>query len=179
MRTCAFGEESAGFFAIGVRFFAAARVSNNLNWSRSAGVRNAREIGGGLTFTLRRSETVTMITTTQRVLQWSPRILGTVVSLFIGLFALDAFGPGKPLADALLDFAIHLLPALILLTLVAASWRREWIGAFTFTGLAVVYATTMSRGRIDWMLLIAGPLLLVGILFLASWFNHRGHPEGV
>lgn len=120
-----------------------------------------------------------MVIATRRLLYWTPRLLGIVVSLFIGLFALDAFGPGKPLADALLDFAIHLLPALILLTLVAVSWRREWIGAFTFTALAVVYATTMSRGRLDWMLLIAGPLLLVGMLFLASWFNHRAHPEGV
>ena len=115
----------------------------------------------------------------RRLLYWAPRLLGIVVSLFIGLFALDAFGAGKPLTDALLDFAVHLLPALILLTLVAAAWRREWIGAVTFTGLALVYATTMSRGRIDWMLLIAGPLLLVGMLFFASWFNHRAHPEGV
>ena len=118
-----------------------------------------------------------MTTTTRRLLYWAPRFLGIVVSLFIGLFAFDAFGPGKPLADALLDFAIHLLPALLLLTVVAASWRREWIGALTFIGLAVVYATTMARGRIDWMLLIAGPLLLVGMLFLASWFNHRAHPR--
>ena len=113
-----------------------------------------------------------------RLLYWAPRLLGIAVSLFLSLFALDAFGPGKPLADALLDFAIHLLPALILLTLVAVSWKREWIGAVAFTGLAVAYASTMSRGRIDWMLLIAGPLLLVGMLFLASWFNHRAHPEG-
>lgn len=120
-----------------------------------------------------------MVTATRRLLYWAPRFLGIVVSLFIGLFAFDAFGPGRPLADALLDFAIHLLPALLLLTLVAASWRREWIGAVTFTGLAVVYATTMSGGRIDWMLLIAGPLLLVGMLFLVSWFNHRAHPEAV
>ena len=118
-----------------------------------------------------------MTTTTRRLAFWAPRIIGILVSLFMGVFALDAFGPGKPLADALLDFAIHLLPALLLLTVVAASWRREWIGALTFIGLAVVYATTMARGRIDWMLLIAGPLLLVGMLFLASWFNHRAHPR--
>ena len=36
-----------------------------------------------------------MVTTSGRQLLWSPRILGVVVSLFIGLFALDAFSQGK------------------------------------------------------------------------------------
>jgi len=40
-----------------------------------------------------------------------------------------------------------------------------------FTGLAIVYAMTMSRGRLDWMLLISGPLAIVGVLFLWSWFH--------
>ena len=35
--------------------------------------------------------------------------------------------------------------------------------------LAIVYALTMSKGHIDWMLAISGPLLAVGVLFLWSW----------
>lgn len=99
------------------------------------------------------------------------------MSLFIGLFALDAFSATKPLADAVLDFLIHLVPALILLTIVIASWRYEWIGALAFLGLAIVYSATVARGRIDWMLIISGPLLIVGGLFLWSWLNHRTHPR--
>lgn len=57
------------------------------------------------------------------------RVLGILVSLFIGLFALDAFSPDKPFADALLDFLVHLIPALVVLTIVAVSWRHEWVGA--------------------------------------------------
>jgi hypothetical protein len=41
-----------------------------------------------------------------------------------------------------------------------------------FIGLAIMYAMTMSRGRVDWMLLISGPLTIVGALFLWSWFHH-------
>jgi hypothetical protein len=108
-----------------------------------------------------------------RLLLWSPRILGILVSLFIGMFALDAFSEGKPLLPALLDFGIHLVPAFVLLTLVAASFRWEWIGAVAFIGLAIVYAMTMSRGRLDWMLLISGPLAIVGALFLWSWIHHN------
>jgi hypothetical protein len=41
-----------------------------------------------------------------------------------------------------------------------------------FIGLAIVYAMTMARGHFDWMLLISGPLAIVGALFLWSWFSH-------
>jgi hypothetical protein len=73
---------------------------------------------------------------------------------------------------ATIAVGIHLIPAFVLLTVVAASFRWEWIGAVAFIGLAVLYAVTMSRGRLDWMLLISGPLAIVGALFVWSWFHH-------
>lgn len=100
---------------------------------------------------------------------WAPRILGVAVALFIGLFALDAFGPGKSLGRALLDFAVHLVPALLLLAIVGASWRRPWIGGFAFVGFALYYAARVSR--MDWILVISGPLLVVGLLFLWTWWR--------
>ena len=112
-----------------------------------------------------------MATTSARLLLWSPRILGMLVTLFIGMFALDAFSEGKPLVQALGDFIIHLIPALILLAAVVASFRWAWIGGVMFIGLAVIYALTMSRGRLDWMLTISAPLLVVGVLFLWSWLH--------
>ena len=112
-----------------------------------------------------------MTATSGRLLVWSPRIVGIMVSLFIGMFALDAFSEGKPFSQALPDFLIHLSPAVVLLTIVAASFRWPWIGAVAFVGLAVVYAVTMSKGRLDWMLTISGPLLLVGALFFWSWLE--------
>jgi hypothetical protein len=113
-----------------------------------------------------------METTSARLLLWIPRVLGVLVSVFIGMFALDAFS-GRPFWRALPDFIIHLVPAFILLALVWASFRRPWIGAVAFTSLAILYALTMSRGRVDWMLTISGPLLLVGALFSWSW-RQRG-----
>jgi hypothetical protein len=104
------------------------------------------------------------------LLLWSPRILGIAASFFLGLFALDAFDPGTPLARALPDFAIHLVPAAVLLAIVALSWRRAWIGGVAFVLLAVAYAVAV-RFRLDWILAISGPLLAVGVLFLWSWRN--------
>src|SRR5687768_8736313 len=114
-----------------------------------------------------------MSATSARLLLWSPRILGILVSVFIGAFALDAFGEGKPFLPAIFEFVIHLIPAFVLLALVVASFRWEWIGGMAFVGLALVYAMTMSRGRLDWMLVISGPLAVVGVLFLWSWFRRR------
>ena len=103
---------------------------------------------------------------------WSPRILGIAVSLFLALFALDAFAPGKPPARALTDLTIHLVPAATVLGIVALSWRRAWIGGAAFILLAGAYALTV-RFRLDWVLAISGPLLLVGVLFLWSWQSDR------
>ena len=97
---------------------------------------------------------------------------GTELVLFIGSFALDAFSHGLSFVDALPGFLVHLIPAFVLLALVAVSWRWEWIGGVAFIGLAVVYAVTMATGRLDWMLAISGPLLVVGALFLWSWLHH-------
>jgi hypothetical protein len=38
-----------------------------------------------------------------------------------------------------------------------------------FTAVAVLYATALARGRLDLIAVIAGPLFVVGLLFLWSW----------
>jgi len=108
-----------------------------------------------------------------RLLLWSPRALGIVVSVFIGMFALDAFSPAKPILEALRDFAIHLVPALVILALVVASWHREWLGGLGFIGLAVMYSLAVGGRHVDWVIAISGPLLVVGALFLLSWQHRR------
>jgi len=102
------------------------------------------------------------------LLFWSPRMLALAVSVFFGLFALDAFAPGKSRADAWIDFALHLVPAITVLTAVLLSWQRPWIGAVAFITLALAYAIT-AGARLDWILAISGPLMAVGVLFLVSW----------
>ena len=103
---------------------------------------------------------------------WSPRILGIAVSFVLSLFALDAFTSGRPLDRAMADFAMHLVPALAVLAVVAMAWRRPWMGGVTFVLLAAAYALA-ARSRLDWVLVISGPLLVVGLLFLWSWRSQQ------
>ena len=109
------------------------------------------------------------MTSTQNLLLWGSRIAGIVVAAFLALFAMDAFNE-RPVVSALPDFAIHLIPSLLVLGAVAVAWRYPWIGAIAFIGLAALYALT-ARERLDWIVVISTPLLVVGLLFLASWHH--------
>lgn len=102
---------------------------------------------------------------------WTPRLAGVVVSAFLALFALDAFSGGS-VAEGRREFAVHLIPAIIVGTLVAVAWRYERAGAAAFFLLAAGYAIA-ARGRLDWVAVISGPLVLVGILFLLSARHRR------
>lgn len=99
-----------------------------------------------------------------KLLLWSPRILGILVCLFLSLFAFDA--------RTLPDFAMHVAPMLVLLAVVGVSWRWECVGGVVFTALAAGYAY-FARDHVSWIPVIAGPLLIVGILFTWSWIYHQ------
>jgi hypothetical protein len=107
-----------------------------------------------------------------KLMLWSPRILGILVALFLGLFALDVFEPGKRFGEVLPGFLIHITPSVVLLLIVAVSWRWEWVGGIVFVALATFYAVTQSN-HVDWILVIAGPLVFVGVLFFLSWSHHN------
>jgi hypothetical protein len=99
-------------------------------------------------------------------------VLGIALCLFLSVFALDAFGGGKSVPQALADFAIHVAPMILLLVIVALSWRWEWLGGVVFTTLALAYAV-WARQHPQWIAAVGAPLLVVGILFLWSWSHHR------
>lgn len=107
------------------------------------------------------------MTTTRDALRWSPRLLGILTALYLAVFALDAFGEGEGLGAALPGLLLHLLPTAAVLAVVALAWHRAWIGALGFLALATAYAA-LALGRPTWVLAIAGPLALVGVLYLAS-----------
>jgi len=93
-------------------------------------------------------------------------VIGLALVAFAALFALDAFD-GRPLGEAVLDFGVHLIPAMIVGIVVGAAWKRPAIGAIAFAALAVGYALMVPR-RPDWILMISGPLVLVAFFFALS-----------
>ena len=113
-----------------------------------------------------------MNTIPNRLLFWSPRAIGIAFAVFLSMFALDVFREGYGLGKTLLALLIHLAPALLVLAGVAIAWRWEWIGAVVFAGLAVWYAASNLRRHPDWVMVIAGPLVVIAALFLINWLKH-------
>lgn len=73
--------------------------------------------------------------------------------------------------------ALHLIPAAVVLAALAIAWRWEVAGGLLFVLAGVAYAVRVdATARLDWVLLIAGPLWVTGGLFLMSGAQTRSRP---
>jgi len=115
-----------------------------------------------------------MKTITKRFVFWTPRIICLLFAGFISLFALDVFAENHGFWPTLLALSVHLIPTAILLVILATSWRWEWVGALIFPALGLFYIINFW-GRFRWptYAIIAGPLFLLGALFLAGWLSRN------
>jgi glucose-6-phosphate-specific signal transduction histidine kinase len=115
-----------------------------------------------------------MSRTSARLLYWSPRILTIAFAIFLSLFALDVFEEFHGWRRLTLAFLIHLAPALIVVAVLVAAWKWEWIGAVVFALLAACYAwNAVHRHFLSWPIFLGIPLPLLAIagLFLANWLQ--------
>lgn len=110
--------------------------------------------------------------TLKLLLLWSPRILCIMFATFISLFAMDIFDGSHSFMQTLIGLLMHLIPTILIVGVLILSWRWEWIGAVVYNGLGIFYMLNTGFGKFSWILIISGPLFLIGILFLISWFNH-------
>ena len=113
---------------------------------------------------------------------WAPRILAIVFILFLATFSLDVFDMNLGFWGTILGLFMHNIPSLVLLIILLISWKRELVGGITFSLAGVFYIlmilTHTLRGTDGWQslsysLIIAGPALLVGILFIIGWFQKK------
>ncbi len=116
-----------------------------------------------------------MQTTVRRWLLWTPRVLCILFAAFMSMFALDVFGGRDPWWHQILGFLIHLIPVYFLVAVLVLSWRWEWVGGAIFPALGVVYIYwAWNRWHYPYnlynCLTVAGPLFLLGAMFLAGWF---------
>lgn len=108
----------------------------------------------------------------RRALCWAPRVLTIAFTIFISMFALDVFGPGRGFWQTLVALGMHLMPTYVLIAMLVIAWRREWVGAVVPTALGLLFLwwnhVTRRNGTAG-ILIIAGPLFLMAALFLISW----------
>jgi hypothetical protein len=109
---------------------------------------------------------------------WIPRILAILGILFISIFALDSFEPGKSVINQITDFLIHLIPSFMLIILLILSWRHELMGGLLFllAGLLfipLIFSMNYNRTHSIWIAagiiaMINIPFVITGILFIIS-----------
>lgn len=114
---------------------------------------------------------------------WIPRILCIISIVFISFFAFDAFNIDHSAWKQTSDFLINMIPSLILLAILLLAWQRELIGGIMFTliGIALmpyIYTTHYEINQSAWITLgivcrITLPFLIVGVLFIISFFKKR------
>jgi len=108
----------------------------------------------------------------KRLLYWTPRVLSMMFAAFISIFAADVFGHAAGFWQTFLALLMHLIPTFLIVAILVVSWRREWIGGILFIALGVLYivwAWNKPFGIWSTFLMIAGPPVLVGALFLLNW----------
>jgi hypothetical protein len=110
----------------------------------------------------------------KRFLFWTPRIVCILFALLLSLFSLDVFGQGLGFKDLLIAAVMHQFPAVIMIVVLAVAWRWEWVGAVLYAAAGLLYAVlAVARGQGFWTLAIAGPLLLLAVLFLLNWVHRK------
>ena len=108
----------------------------------------------------------------QRLLYWTPRVMCIAFAAFISIFAADVFSEVRGFWQTALALLMHLIPTFVIVAALIVSWRREWIGGILFIVLGVLYVVwAWNKPFARWyvFLMIAGPPVLVGALFLLNW----------
>jgi len=106
----------------------------------------------------------------KKFLYWLPRILGILFAIFISVFALDAFGKGIPFPEVVVGFLIHLIPTYIVIAILLIAWKWELVGGILFILVGASYLVWAHIPHWTAFLLIGGPHVLIGILFIAAYF---------
>lgn len=108
---------------------------------------------------------------TSIIFHWTPRLLALLFAGMLSLFAIDAFHSQLGILPMIIEFLIHLLPALLILLVLALAWHWPLVGAGVYFALGCWYIIT-TVGRFPWSvyLTIPLPLFIMALLFLLDWW---------
>lgn len=117
-----------------------------------------------------------------KFIYWTPRILSVLFILFLALFSLDVFDMNLTPWETVVGLFFHNIPALILLVILLISWKKEIVGGIAFVSAGILYSVMILMEMLkepfkwymlSWVLAIAGPAFLIGILFFLNWLKKR------
>lgn len=106
------------------------------------------------------------------------RVLMIAFILFLTMFSLDVFSTEGTLLEKLGGFLMHSIPSFILVAVLLVSWRSPLLcGLLALASAAAFTLRWRPQGIASFGLLIL-PLIVVGVLFVASHFVRRKPASG-
>lgn len=103
-----------------------------------------------------------------KLIIWLARILAILLTIFISLFALDVLSESYGPLKILVGLFIHLIPTFILIIVLVIAWKREIRGGIIFILLGISALLFFNNRILMTLLILAGPLFLIGLLFISA-----------
>jgi hypothetical protein len=107
-----------------------------------------------------------------RANKWHIAATGTGIfyALALLIFAGDVFNKDQSTTQTILDLLLHFIPTAIVLFLVVIAHQRPLVGSIIFAINGLVYIIT-GWANLHWTahVIIAGPLLVLSILYIMSY----------
>jgi len=123
-----------------------------------------------------------------KFIYWTPRVASILFILFLAMFSLDIFGQGYSFSETVVGLLMHNIPSFILLIILLISWKYEIVGGIAFILAGLLYTAMIIMNAIQgsfewymlsWILTIAGPAFIVGILFIINWAQKRNRRDNL
>jgi hypothetical protein len=118
------------------------------------------------------------MSTADKVIKWSPRVICILAILFVSMFAFDVFSPTLTLWQQILALLMQLIPSFILLGILIVAWRWEKIGGIILTILGIIFSVGVFMinykrlhsipKSLGIVAIICLPFLIAGVLFIVS-----------
>lgn len=121
-----------------------------------------------------------------KFIYWTPRILSIIFICFLALFSLDVISPELSFWQIVVGLFMHNIPVFVLLIVLLISWKHEIVGGIVFILAGALYVVMVLMNilrnsfewyMVSWILTIAGPAFLVGILFIINWLKKRNNQK--
>ncbi len=106
---------------------------------------------------------------------WVARIFALLFTIFIALFATEAFNRHQAWQLILLAFFMQLIPAFLVLVATLVAWYKPNIGGWLFVFAGFAYTIwAWQRFPMITFCFISVPLMVIGILFILQSYlqNH-------
>jgi hypothetical protein len=118
------------------------------------------------------------MSTADKVIKWSPRVICILAILLVSIFAFDVFSPTLTVWQQVLALLMQLIPSFILLGILIVAWKWEKIGGIILTILGIIFSVGVFMinykrlhsipKSIGIVAIICLPFIIAGVLFIVS-----------